>query len=78
MKTFQEFTSKVNEGAMEDVKAKQLTYEAIAKKVAKSKEYKDFVNSIQDLVTETFDYELDKTANDWAIVGVIAKLKWLD
>jgi hypothetical protein len=77
MKTFKEFTN-VNEGSLENVKAKQVTYEAIAKKVANSKEYKAFVASVQDLVTETFDYELDKTANDWAIIGVIAKLNWLD
>jgi hypothetical protein len=77
MKTFKEYIN-VNEGSLEDVKTKQVTYEAIAKEVASSKEYKAFVAYIQDLVTETFDYELDKTANDWAIVGVIAKLKWLD
>jgi hypothetical protein len=83
MKTFREFTSEeVNEGtdktALETVKASQVEYANIAEKVSKSKEYKAFVEYVQDLVTETFDYELDKTANDWAIIGVMAKLKWLD
>ncbi len=66
-------TNATNEGALEDVKTKQAAYEAIAKEVEKSKEFRALITKITDLA-QTIEKVDGKS--DWAIAGIISRLDW--